>query len=81
MICIYARQSIDKKDSLSIEDQIQRCRALCADTTEQIETFQDKGFSGSNINRPAFQRMMSLVKTGVVSTIIVYKNDKALSMF
>ena len=73
MEAIYARQSIDKKDSVSIETQIEYCRRY-ADT--EPEVFQDRGFSGKNTNRPAFHRLMEAVETGQVSKIIVYRLDR-----
>lgn len=73
MEAIYARQSIDKKDSVSIETQIDYCRRC---TDNEAEVFQDKGFSGKNINRPAFQRLMEAVKAGQVTKIIVYRLDR-----
>ena len=59
MEAIYARQSIDKKDSVSIETQIDYCRRS---TDGEPEIFQDKGFSGKNTNRPAFHRLMEAVE-------------------
>ena len=55
MEAIYARQSIDKKDSVSIETQIDYCRRYA---DGEPEMFQDRGFSGKNTNRPAFHRLM-----------------------
>ncbi len=77
MIAIYVRQSVDKKDSISIETQIDTCRSkvLPADK-EQIEIFSDKGFSGKSTIRPELQRMMDEVKKGSISKIIVYKLDR-----
>ena len=63
MIAIYARQSIDKKDSISIDTQIDFCRKEITPDNE-VMIFQDKGFSGKNTARPSFQEMMSFVKTG-----------------
>lgn len=76
MIALYARQSLDKKDSISIETQIHACRALCGDTNEEIRVFQDKGWSGKNIDRPAFIQMMDRVNQGNVSKVIVYRLDR-----
>ena len=45
---IYARQSVDKKDSVSIEAQIEQCRALAK--TQEPLVFQDKGFSAKPFN-------------------------------
>lgn len=73
MEAVYARQSIDKKDSVSIETQVQLCRRFSAG---EPQIFQDKGFSGKNTNRPAFRRLMEAVETGQVSKIIVYRLDR-----
>ncbi len=78
MIAIYARQSVDKKDSLSIETQINLCTNYINATphTETIETYQDKGYSGKNIHRPDFSRMMADIECGKISKIVVYKLDR-----
>ena len=55
MDAIYARQSIDKKGSLSIEGQIELCRKF---TVGDALVFSDKGFSGKNTKRPAFGELM-----------------------
>lgn len=73
METIYARQSIDKKDSVSIETQIDYCRRY---TDGDPQIFQDKGFSGKSTNRPAFQRLMDAVEAGQVTKIIVYRLDR-----
>lgn len=73
MDVIYARQSIDKKDSVSIEAQIEFCRKFAADAAQ---VFQDKGFSGKNIDRPAFRRLMEAVDAGQVDKIYVYRLDR-----
>lgn len=63
MDAIYARQSIDKKGSLSIEGQIELCRKFTAD---DALVFSDKGFSGKNTKRPAFGELMEAVEAGRV---------------
>ena len=70
---IYARQSVDKADSLSIQGQIDLCRQK-AGTAHKV--YQDKGYSGKNTNRPAFQQMMADVERGLVQKIIVYRLDR-----
>ena len=70
---IYARQSVDKADSLSIQGQIDLCRQK-AGTDHKV--YQDKGYSGKNTNRPAFQQMMADVERGLVQKIIVYRLDR-----
>lgn len=78
MIGIYVRQSVDKKDSISIESQIETCkRKLLPEEDTLSEIFSDKGYSGkSTVNRPEFQRMMGLVRKGEITKIIVYKVDR-----
>ena len=75
MQAIYVRQSVDKKDSISIETQIEECKNKIS-ITEDYEIFKDKGFSGKSTDRPEFQRMMSEVKRGNVTKIVVYKYDR-----
>ena len=62
MIAIYARQSVEKEDSISIESQIEMCEYEARG--EAYLVYSDKGFSGKNTNRPEFQKMMSDIKSG-----------------
>lgn len=73
MDAIYARQSVDKADSLSIQGQIDLCRQKSAG---DFCIYQDKGYSGKNTNRPAFQKMMADVERGKIQKIIVYRLDR-----
>lgn len=43
---------------------------------EKVVTFIDNGFSGGNVNRDGFQKMMRLVRQGKVRKVIVYKLDR-----
>ena len=73
MNAIYARQSIDKKDSLSIEGQIELCKKYAG---EEALVFQDRGFSGKNTKRPAFTELMQAVEEGKIQKIFVYRLDR-----
>jgi len=73
MNAIYARQSIDKKNSMSIEGQIDICKKLAG---ENAKVYSDKGFSGKNTNRPAFTELIDAVKAGQVKKIYVYRLDR-----
>lgn len=73
MIAIYARQSIDKKDSVSVEGQIDLCKREC---DVDYTVYQDKGYSGKNTDRPAFQKLMQAVERGEISKIVVYRLDR-----
>ncbi|WML36956.1 recombinase family protein [Clostridium sp. OS1-26] len=76
MIAIYARQSVDKKDSISIETQIDECMLEARILKKKVEVYKDKGFSGKNLDRDDFKRMMKDIKAGKISTVIVYKMDR-----
>ena len=71
---IYARQSIDKKDSISIESQIEFCRYELKGGGSREYT--DKGYSGKNTDRPRFQELMEDIEKGLISKVIVYKLDR-----
>ena len=71
---IYARQSVDRVDSISIESQIEFCKyelkggEFCA--------YTDKGYSGKNTARPQLQRLLRDIEQGKISKVIVYKLDR-----
>ena len=73
MDAIYARQSVDKKDSLSIEGQIDLCRKYAGD---DVQVYRDKGFSGKNTKRPAFTSLIQDIETGKIQRVIVYRLDR-----
>lgn len=70
---VYARQSVDKKDSLSIEGQIALCKKYAG---EDAAVYRDKGYSGKNIKRPAFTELIRAVEDGTVKKIVVYRLDR-----
>ncbi len=72
---IYVRQSKDKKDSLSIEGQIELCKRECSHPDTSL-IYVDRGFSGKNTKRPGFQSMLFDVKEGRISKVIVYRLDR-----
>ncbi len=74
-VAIYARQSVDKKDSLSIETQIELCRRELT-PEEDAQVYHDKGYSGSNTNRPAFQKLLGDIRSGRIQRVIVYRLDR-----
>ena len=70
LTAIYARQSLDKKDSLSIEGQIEQCKG----ELKQNETpviYKDKGYSGKNTARPELQRLLNDIKLGKIAISLV----------
>lgn len=71
---LYGRQSIEKKDSISVESQLEYCRYE-THGGPYIE-YTDRGFSGKDINRPDFERMIGDIKAGKIKRVIVYKLDR-----
>ena len=71
---IYARQSIDKKDSISIESQIEFCKYELRGGN--CREYQDKGYSGKNTDRPQFQMLVEDIKRGLIARVVVYKLDR-----
>ena len=68
-IAVYARQSVDKKDSMSIETQIELCMNFINTNPQHdpVEVYSDKGYSGKNTVRPDFQRLLTDVKEDRIS--------------
>ena len=60
---IYARQSVDKKDSISIESQIEFCKYELKGGN--CKEYKDKGYSGKNTERPQFQQLMRDIESGL----------------
>ena len=71
---IYARQSVDRMDSISIESQIDFCKYEARGGEYRV--FQDKGYSGKNTDRPNFKMMLEAIRRGEVKRVIVYKLDR-----
>ena len=67
---IYGRQSIDKKDSISIESQFEFCRYELKGG--EGKEYKDKGYSGKNIERPDFQRLLQDIRRVVAELYEVF---------
>jgi site-specific DNA recombinase len=77
-IAIYSRKSVESDTGESIKNQITICKQYFNRQNEacKFEIFEDEGFSGGNINRPDFKRMMQLVKMKQFDVVAVYKVDR-----
>lgn len=73
-IAVYARKSVAREDSISIESQIEMC--LYEARGEECIIYKDNGYSGKNTDRPDFQRMVADIKAGLINKVIVYKLDR-----
>jgi DNA invertase Pin-like site-specific DNA recombinase len=71
---VYARQSVDKKDSISIESQIDFCKYELKGGS--CKEYTDKGYSGKNTDRPRFQELVRDIENGLISRVVVYKLDR-----
>ena len=71
---VYVRQSVDRIDSISTESQVEFCKKEVSG--QDFKVYTDKGYSGKNIDRPAFQEMLSDIKAGKVNRVIVYRLDR-----
>ena len=80
-IAIYSRKSRFTGKGESIGNQIDMCREyICAHYGEEgaqsAIIFEDEGFSGGNLNRPAFRRMMAAAHKKHFRAIVVYRLDR-----
>ena len=83
-VAIYTRKSVEdaeEKQFGSIDAQRAMCEsfiaAKAAEGWEAIpERFDDCGFSGGNLDRPAFRRLMEHCEAGLVDKILVFRIDR-----
>ena len=76
---LYIRVSTQEQamEGYSIEAQTERLTAYCKARGWNIhDIYTDPGFSGSNTQRPALQRLFSDIKEGLVDCVLVYKLDR-----
>ncbi|UKI36988.1 MAG: recombinase family protein [Clostridiales bacterium] len=43
---------------------------------KKVLTFVDNGFSGGNVNRDGFQKMMRKIEQGKITRVLVYRLDR-----
>ncbi|MCJ7690671.1 MAG: recombinase family protein, partial [Clostridiaceae bacterium] len=74
---IYSRKSKITVSGESIINQIELCRleGVHLDINEFI-IYEDEGFSGKNIKRPQFQKMLSDAKENKFQVLICYRLDR-----
>ena len=75
MTAIYARQSVERKASISIDMQTETCIRLLP-PNQAYRVYSDRGFSGTNTHRPAFQQLLEDIKAGEIGEVYVYKLDR-----
>lgn len=80
-VAIYSRKSKFTGKGESIENQIELCRQYIRswqgnDAAEATLIYEDEGFSGGNLERPQFKRMMADARSGKLSCVVVYRLDR-----
>jgi len=74
---IYARKSRISEKGDSIENQIDKCKNYLSNIeVTEYEVFKDDGFSGKNTDRPAFTKLISMIKEKKFDILICYKLDR-----
>lgn len=75
---IYARQSVEKDNSNSIDNQIDICKNLLklSASNKEPKIYIDEGKSGKNTDREGFQMLMKDVRAGKIKKVLVYKLDR-----
>ncbi len=81
---IYTRKSSEEgleQDFNSLDAQREACEAFVASQKREgwgplPEMYDDGGYSGGTLERPAFQRLLLDVSAGKVDVVVVYKVDR-----
>ena len=74
---IYARYSSDSQNEQSIEGQLRVCGQYAKNNDIVIiDTYIDRAMTGTNDNRPDFQRMIKDSNKKQWDYVIVYKLDR-----
>lgn len=76
MIAIYVRQSLEKKDSISLDTQADYGISICKQNKWKYEIYRDSGASGKDIDRPAFQKLLKDIKNKKITKVITYRLDR-----
>lgn len=74
---IYARYSSSKQREESIEGQIRICEDYARKRDlDVVAVYADRAKTGTNAQRPEFQRLIADSARGLFSAVIVYKSDR-----
>ena len=81
---VYTRKSTEEgleQDFNTLDAQREACLAYIASQiaegwTALPDLYDDGGYSGGNIERPALQKLLADIKAGKINTVVVYKIDR-----
>ena len=80
-IAIYSRKSKFTGKGESVGNQVELCREYIRlhygdAAAENAVVFEDEGFSGGNLNRPAFKKLMEKIEGKEIEALVVYRLDR-----
>ena len=78
-VAIYSRKSKFTGKGDSIENQIEMCKEYITNTIgKDIEftIYEDEGFSGGNLDRPRFKKLMAAIKSKKFDILVCYRLDR-----
>lgn len=81
-IAIYSRKSKYTGKGESTKNQIEMCKKKIAfqfpdvDLENDIIIYEDEGFTGYNMNRPDFQRLLKDIRNNKIKVIAFYRLDR-----
>jgi site-specific DNA recombinase len=79
---IYTRQSVGSDGDLSsCQVQFETCRAYIQSLRSKnfelvAERFDDDGYSGTTLDRPALKRLLEVVRSGGVERVVIHRLDR-----
>ena len=81
---VYTRKSTEEgleQDFNSLDAQREACLSYIASQKAEgwvpvLESYDDGGYSGGTLERPALKRLMEDIKVGKVHIVVVYKIDR-----
>ena len=81
---IYTRKSTEEGLDMefnSLDAQREACESYIASQKHEgwfqlPDNYDDGGFTGGNMDRPALKRLMDDIKSGLIDTVVVYKVDR-----
>lgn len=81
---IYTRKSTDERLDMefnSLDAQRESCLSYIASQKSEgwvpvLDEYDDGGFSGGNMERPALTHLLEDIKAGKIQTVVVYKIDR-----
>ncbi len=78
IVAIYARVSTEEQEEgYSIDQQIRECREFVESQGWRVyRVYVDVGYTGTNADRPDFQKMLRDAKKGHFQAIVVHKIDR-----